>query len=172
MVIDLKPIDLATATLHAGVIQGVKSVRYKRGEIPNNRICNQSDFAIAYTGMLGEVAVSRVLGTAVNAEVLVAGDGGIDMEMDGQTIQVKTSSHPQARYLVFNDEKDFATDWAISCAVQWPASVEIKGFIGRERFLKVAEWKDLGFGMRLVVANDQLTPIEQFAEAVEWKRGG
>ncbi len=174
MEIHLTPAELMMAAHYAGLIEGVKSVQLKAGSIANRRICNQGDFAIHYIGMLGEIAVSRAIGTRINAEITVGGDGAVDMDLYGQTIQVKTSSHaktPEPRFLIFNSTDDFATDWAVSCSVQSPTVVKVHGFVGKEKFLIRSVERDFGYGQRICLDEKYLSPIEKFREAVEWKRG-
>ncbi len=173
MEIHLTPTELMMAAHYAGLIEGVKSVQLKTGSIANRRICKQGDFAIHYIGMLGEIAVSRAIGTPVNAEITVGGDGAVDMDMQGQTIQVKTSSHaktPNPRFLIFNGANDFATDWAVSCSVQSPTVIRIHGFVGKEKFMRLAVAHDFGYGERMCLDEKHLTPIEKFKEAVAWKK--
>lgn len=174
MEIHLTATDLMLAAHYAGLVEGVKSVQVKHHQVSNRRICNQSDFAIHYIGMLGEIAVSRAIGAAVNAEITIGGDGGNDMDMHGQTIQVKTSSHantPKPRYLIFNNLNDFATDWAISCSVQSPTVVCIHGFTGKEKFNRLAVEHNFGYGKRMCLDEQHLSRIEKFRDAVDWKRG-
>lgn len=174
MEIHLNASDLMMAAHYAGLIEGVKAVQVKHRQVANRRICQQSDFGIHYIGMLGEIAVGRVIGTNVNAEITVGGDGGQDMDLYGQTIQVKTSSHanpPRPRYLIFNNAEDFATDWAVSCSVQSPTVVKVHGFVGKEKFMRLAVNHDFGYGNRVCLDEQYLTPIEKFQEAVAWKRG-
>ena len=147
-------------------------MQVKNNQVSNKRISNQSDFAIHYIGMLGEIAVSRAIGAAINAEITIGGDGGNDMSVQGQTIQVKTSSHantPKPRYLIFNNLKDFSTDWAVSCSVQSPTVICIHGFVGREKFRLLAVEHDFGYGTRLCLDEQHLAPIEMFQDAVNWK---
>jgi hypothetical protein len=172
--IHLTAIDLMLAAYHAGLIEGVKAVQVKNRQVSNRRISNQSDFGIHYIGMLGEIAVAKTIGTTVSAEITVGGDGGNDMELHGQTIQVKTSSHantPPPRYLIFNNFEDFATDWAISCSIQSPTVVRIHGFVGRGKFRGLANQHNFGYGIRICLDEKHLSPISRFMEAVNWKRG-
>jgi hypothetical protein len=173
MEVNLTATDLILAAHYAGLVEGVKSVQVKNRQVSNRRICNQGDFPIHYIGMLGEIAVSRAIGAAINADITVYGDGGDDMVLHGQTIQVKTSSHantPKPRYLIFNSLNDFATDWAVSCSVQAPTVVRIHGFVGKQKFSKLAVDHNFGYGVRKCLDEQHLSPIEMFRDAVNWKR--
>lgn len=169
MIINLNAHDLIMAAHHAGIIEGVKSTQLNHGQITNNRISDQSDFAIHYAGMLGEVAVSKALFIPVKTEITIGGDGNIDMTHHGQTIQIKTSTHadvPGERYLIFNKREDFSTDLAILCSIQSPAVVKIHGFISQKKFLRFCKQESFGYGIRCVVSEKHLTSIDQFHEAV------
>lgn len=169
MIVNLNAHDLIMAAHHAGIIEGVKATQLNHGQVNNNRISNQSDFAIHYAGMLGEVAVSKALFIPIKTEITIGGDGNVDMTHHGQTIQIKTSTHPYVqgdRYLIFNRREDFSTDWAVLCSIQSPAVVKIHGFISQKKFLLNAEQHDFDYGMRCVVAEKHLTNIERFHEAV------
>ena len=173
MEVHLTATDLIMAAHYAGLVEGVKSVQVKNRQVSNRRICNQGDFAIHYIGMLGEIAVSRVIGVAVNSQITIGGDSGNDMDMHGQTIQIKTSSHantPKPRFIIFNSLNDFSTDWAISCSVQSPTIVRIHGFVGKEKFNRYAVDHDFGYGNRVCLDEQHLNPIEKFRDAVNWKR--
>lgn len=169
MNIDLNAHDLIMAAHHAGIIEGVKSVQLNHGRVGNNRISNQSDFAIHYAGMLGEVAVSKALFIPIRTEITMGGDGNVDMTHHGQTIQIKTSTHqttPDPRMLIFTKPEDFSTDWAILCSIQSPSVVKIHGFISQKKFLANMTEHDFGYGTRYVVAERMLAPIDKFHEAV------
>jgi len=169
MNINLNAHDLIMAAHYAGVIEGVKSTQLAHGQVNNRKISEQTDFAIHYAGMLGEVAVSKALFIPIKTEITIGGDGNVDMTHHGQTIQVKTSTHPTVlgdRYLIFNKREDFSTDWAILCSINQPSVVKIHGFISQKKFLINAEQADFGYGTRCVVAEKHMTNIERFHEAI------
>jgi len=170
MIVHLNAQDIILAAHHAGIIEGVKSVQLQRGEIANNRISDQGDFAIHYAGMLGEIAVSKSLGIPLRTDITIGGDGNIDMTHHGQSIQIKTSTHPVTpppRYLIFNTPQDFSTDWSISCSIQQPAVVKIHGFASKKKFLANLVTHDFGYGIRYCLDEKHLTPIERFEEAIK-----
>lgn len=168
MDVNLDAHDLIMSAHYAGIIEGVKSVQLNNYQIRNKKIANQTDFAIHYAGMLGEVAVSKVLNIPIRTDVTIGGDGYVDMDFNGQTIQIKTSTHsitPEPRLLIFTKPDDFATDWAILCSTQSPAVVRIHGFISRKKFMNNMTEHNFGYGKRYVVPEKMLAPINKFYEA-------
>jgi hypothetical protein len=171
MEIPLNAGELILAAHHSGLIEGVKMMQNQRGVLNNNRICNQGDFAIHYTGMLGEIAVGKAIGVNVRTDLTFAGDGFVDMFYDKQSIQVKTSTHAylkpdQVRYLIFTTLEEFSTDWAVLCSVKSPALVVIHGFVSRKKFMVKQTKQNFGYGDRFCLDEKFLTPIERFQEAV------
>lgn len=169
MIIHLNASDIILAAHVAGMFEGIKRVQVSRGEAANNRIANQGDFAIQFAGMLGEVAISKYIGIPLRTDVTIGGDGNIDMVYEGQTIQVKTSTHavtPPPRYLIFTKPEDFSTDWAFSCSIQQPAVVKIHGFASKKKFLANLVTHDFGYGTRYCLDEKHLAPIERFHEAI------
>jgi hypothetical protein len=170
MDVNLDAHDLIMSAHYAGIIEGVKSVQVNNCQVSNKKIANQTDFAIHYAGMLGEVAVSKVLKISIRTDITIGGDGYIDMSFNGQTIQIKTSTHartPEPRLLIFTKPDDFATDWAILCSAQSPSIVRIHGFISRKKFLANMTEHNFGYGKRYVVPEKMLAPINKFHEAIE-----
>jgi hypothetical protein len=162
--------DLIMAAHYAGLIEGVKSLQLKNGEIKNNRISNQTDFGIHYVGMMGEVAVSKSLGLPLRTDITIGGDGHIDMTHQSQTIQIKTSTHPTTptpRLVIFNSIEDFATDWAILCSIQNAYTVRIHGFASKRKFVSNVVTHEFGYGTRYCLDEKFLTPINRFHEAIK-----
>jgi len=175
MDVEMDAADIILAAHHAGIIEGVKSVQLGRGDVKNNRISNQADFAIHYAGMLGEIAVSKALNLPIRTDITRGGDGGFDMNYMGQSIQIKTSTHPTTptpRLIIFNSMDDFATDWAVLCSIQAVCLVRIHGFISRRKFKLKVVTHDFGYGERFCVAEEHLTPIERLSEAIKHGQGG
>ena len=170
MDIELDAHDLILAAHYAGLIEGVKSVLLKQGNIKNNKISGQTDFGIHYAGMLGEVAVGKTTGIPLHTNITFGGDGNVDMSHKGQTIQIKTSTHqhtPTPRFLIFNSIEDFSTDWAISCSIQGACTVRIHGFASTRKFVSNVVTHDFGYGTRYCMDEKHLTPINRFHEAME-----
>ena len=170
MDVELNAHDLIFAAHYAGIIEGVKSVLLKQGDIRNNKISGQSDFGIHYAGMLGEVAVGKATGIPLRTDITFGGDGSVDMSTDGQTIQIKTSTHqttPPPRFLIFNSIEDFSTDWAISCSIQGACTVRIHGFASKRKFVSNVVTHDFGYGERFCMDEKHLSPINRLHEAMK-----
>ena len=170
MDIDLNAHDLILAAHYAGLIEGVKSIQLKQGSVKNNKISGQTDFGIHYAGMLGEVAVGKATGIPIHTDITFGGDGNVDMVYQGQTIQIKTSTHPitpPPRFLIFNSFEDFSTDWAISCSIQGPCTVRIHGFASKRKFVSNVVTHDFGYGTRYCMDEKHLAPINRLHEALK-----
>jgi hypothetical protein len=165
MLIHLKPEEIIAAAHHAAVRQSAKAVRTELGQIKNRKISNQSDFAVNYAGLLGEYAVARSINAKVDTALMIAGDGGTDMVLNGNTIQIKTNMMPE-KVLIFNQLEHFKTDWAILCSIESASAVQIHGFISKGKFVKNFYRHDWGYGNRFCVKADVLAPIEKFYEAI------
>lgn len=167
MNVQLNADDLILAAHYSGVIYSVKKMQLDYRLIKNNRISDQHDFAIHYTGMLGEVAVSKTLFIPVSTDLFRGGDGNVDMSYSGQTIQVKTNtSTATIKHLIFNRLEDFSTDWAILCSVPKPSVVKIHGFISKKEFQSKYEEMDFGFGFRYALPETKLIGFNRFSEAI------
>jgi hypothetical protein len=172
MDVNLNATDMLLAVHHTAVINGVKMLQLDKGEVRNNRISGQGDFAIQLAGMMGEIAVSNVLGLPLRTDLTKGGDGGTDLQFKGQSIQVKTSTHASTslqRMVIFNSVNDFGTDWAIACSIQGVCVVRIHGFISKRKFESKVFKHDFGYGDRYCVYEDALTDIERFQEALKTK---
>jgi hypothetical protein len=131
---------------------------------------NNTSYGINIIGHLGEQAIGQALGFPVDTTVLVGGDNGSDMVIDGMTIQVKTS---QLKSLIFNQLWQFKSDIAI--LVQYVGEDKTKseedprfvilGYVDKATFKEKHYRKDYGYGERYVMDAQDLIPIEslQFA---------
>jgi len=165
VLIQLTAEEIILAAHHVSIMQGVKTVLINKGNVKNQKLSSQSDFAIHYAGMLGEVAVGRSINCPIQTGVTFAGDGKVDMVFHGQTIQVKTNMRFADKVLIFNRLEDFVTDWAILCNIEGASAVAIHGFTSKAKFAKLFFRHDFGYGNRYCMKADQLTPIERFYEA-------
>lgn len=168
--VELTPLEIVQAAHLAGVIRGVKKVQASAGALSNRRVAVMDDFGMHYLGMLGEVAVSKVLGTPVRSDVTTFGDGMVDMTFRGESIQIKTSSHAslkQKRMVFLNGMHEFRSDWLICCSLQSASSIGIHGFISRRRFEKKMFHHNFGYGDRVCVYEDDLAPIERIFDAIK-----
>ncbi len=170
LIVHLDSTDLLLAVHIAGMIRGVKQVQLASSNVRNLKISSMDDFQVQYIGLLGEVAVAKVLNIPVRADITTGGDGKVDLMYAGMTIQVKTSTHAHLnceRELIFNDRSDFPTDLAVSCSIQSVASVGIHGVISKRLFQNVCEdHPGFGKGPRVCVKNRHMTDIHAFMDAV------
>lgn len=120
---------------------------------------------VSLIGMMGEIAGCKALGAQPNLSVMIGGDDGFDCEAHGLLWQIKTSS---LRALIFNSVDDFVADVALLVhhladkeAVGDDPRFEIIGGVSRKRFIKQHFLHDYGYGMRLVMNADALTPIQK-----------
>ena len=168
--VHLDSTDLLLAAHIAGMIRGVKQVQLGASNVRNLKISAMDDFQVQYVGLLGEVAVAKVLNIPVRADITTGGDGKVDLVYSGLTIQVKTSTHAHLRCereLIFNDRSDFPTDVAVSCSIQSVATVGIHGVISKRLFQKVCEdHEGFGNGPRVCVKDRHMTDIHTFMSAV------
>lgn len=130
---------------------------------------NNTSEGINTIGHLGEVAAAKLLGLEVNRDIYVHGDGGLDLELDGTTIQVKTSKLPK---MIFNHHLGFSTDIAVLAQyigednrhAEADPRFLIWGWINKEDFMEKQYPYDFGYGTRLVVESIQLNPIESLVK--------
>ena len=165
-IVQLTPEDMILAAHHSGLLSGLKQIQNKRG-LPNKRISNNTDFNIFYIGMLGEIAISKYLKIPLNPEVLVGGDGGIDLHYKGQTIQVKTRTHiAPPVYMMYTTKEELVADWHILCTIESPTSVGIRGFISKKKFVTLAKVMNFTYNDCFVVDEKLLKNIELLDEAI------
>jgi hypothetical protein len=137
---------------------------------------NNTSEGINILGHLGEMAAGRVLNLPVDTEVRTGGDAGYDLTLDGQTIQVKTST---LKSLIFNASHLFTADLAILVqfigqdkkeAEKDPRFI-VHGWIDKEQFLDIHYKKNFGYGVRLVVDSNKLSPLDSLINKMEYKNG-
>ena len=167
-IIELTPADMILAAHYSGMLSGLKQIQAIRNQVVNKRISDKTDYNIFYVGMLGEIAISKYLGIPLNPEVLVGGDGGIDMYYKGQSIQVKTRTFTTPPiYLMYKTKEELVADWSVMCTVQSPTTVGIRGFISKTKFLQKAKPQDFGYGESFVVDAVDLADFDLFDTAVK-----
>lgn len=115
-------------------------------------------------GMLGEFAVAKFFGIGVDSSVSLSGDDKItDLRVSGLNVQIKTRL-PQKppMYLFFNDKSLFKADRAVCACLKGPATVQLIGWIDRERFLLEAQELNFGYGKRFGVPQQTLLEMENW----------
>jgi hypothetical protein len=122
---------------------------------------NNTSWAVNLMGHLGEKAVAKVYGVAVDDRVLTGGDEGYDLIINNHTVQVKTSVTNQ---LIFNSKELFSAQHAILVTLvgdrkqpHIDSHFIIHGSIARDKFLEVCFEKDYGYGTRYVCDTTDLS---------------
>ena len=99
-----------------------------------------SDFSINLHGLMGEYAVSKMLGVKIDTSVSLSGDDKIsDLTLNGKTVQVKTRMGVFTNsYLFFRNIELFKADVAVLASICNATEVNILGWITREKFRQAA----------------------------------
>lgn len=136
---------------------------------------NNTSKGIDVVGKLGELAVSKLLNLPIDLEIKTRGDKGLDFNLNGITIQVKTSTYES---LIFNSMSQFKAGIAI--LVQFVGEDKQKaeedprfivwGWIDKPSFIKLHYHKNYGYGERSVVDIDALHPISEIEKALPQKK--
>ena len=129
-----------------------------------------SSHGVSLIGIMGEIAGCRALRTEPNLEVWIGGDDGRDCQAFGLSWQIKTSS---LRALILNSADDFVADAALLVRhlagkheVADDPTFEIIGGVSRKRFLREHFLHNYGYGERLVMNADALTPLQKLLGVV------
>ena len=118
------------------------------------------DLEINILGVHGEAAVSEILGVDFDRRALMEGDGNIaDLWYKGRSVQVKMITHKSGD-LFFNSLSDFRADIAVLVVPCSANSVNVVGGISRKKFAKLCGTKNFGYGDRVTVPQNLLTPLE------------
>ena len=132
---------------------------------------NNTQHEADFLGVMGEYAVSKYLKIPMDTEVNLQGDGGeIDLWLGDWSIQVKSTKYESGR-LVFNslDEAKALIDVLTICNIK-EKTVNIVGYISNKELMKRIYKKDLGFGIRYCVNQEDLTDISWLSfYYLEWK---
>jgi len=136
--------------------------KIKHSVIDKKFDAKNTSYAVNLMGHLGEQAASKVYGGVVDTVVRTGGDDGKDLLINGLRYQVKTST---TNSLIFNSADLFNSDYAILVTLvgdrtqpHIDSHFVVWGDISRERFMEVFQYKDYGYGKRLVCSCSLLTP--------------
>ena len=134
--------------------------------VTNNKIDDkQDDFGINLAGVMSEYVVAKYLGTCLDYSLSAGGDGGIvDLEVNGATIQVKSTFRDSADLYV-RERDSIKADFYVSCFFPAPNAVEVAGYASREVFL------DQGVIRKLLtpvwmLPETELRPIKELRELI------
>jgi len=103
---------------------------------------SQGEEEIHKVGLMGEIAVARVLNTRVNQTIDKSGDDGYDVEVGPLTVEIKTRKGEEKDYAMYNASADIQADIGILCWLVKSNVVEVVGWITK------TEWKLLAHGLR------------------------
>lgn len=144
-----------------------KRTQYARSTgIKNQRKANnKSDLSVDYIGMVGEMAVGKVLGLEMDLDK-VGVDKGIDFIYKGLTIDVKTRSYPGDE-LMFKKTQYFRAQVAILARFKRDDCVDIIGCINRKRFIENAYKKTYPKYSLMTVDKELLKPIQTLLDYEE-----
>lgn len=133
--------------------------------VRNHRCQHKSDFATHLTGVLGEYAVGKLLGSKLDTSVHIGGDGGSDMEIEGYTLQIKTRNRqPEPIYLYVNSPADLRADIIVLAIAHTLTEVRVIGWMQKMEFLAAAKPMNFGYGERIGVNAKELHPAETLGE--------
>lgn len=156
LIVELDAFDLQEVALVAAQRLVVKeannitSLKFDQG---------QSEFEIHYVGALGEKAVAKFYGSAVDHETYMVRDDGIDMTINRFTTQIKTTTFGGGDPFFFMNSMDcFTAEIGIGVQYLSPIRLRIGGIISRKKFERTAQRKNFGYGVRLAVPFSELAP--------------
>lgn len=132
--------------------------------VRSQRFCDNTDFGIHMIGVMGEYATAKHFGVKVDTEISLSGDDKVsDLEIGDYRVQIKTRL-PQRPplYLYFNSLDLFRADRAVCALVPGPATVELVGWMDRERFAEEARPINFGYGVRYAVPEDRLQDMGEW----------
>jgi hypothetical protein len=121
---------------------------------------NSNEFSTTMKGMMGEHAVSRLLGVTADMTNLIGGDGGADLIINDRSIQIKTTTMRTPDLIVFKDDRRLKSDIAVLVVLESIVCVRIAGWISRQEFYEMCYSKDYKYGTRDVVSGSSLRPFE------------
>lgn len=103
---------------------------------------SQGEEEIHKVGLMGEIAVARVLDTRVNQSIDKSGDDGFDVEIGPLTAEIKTRQGKEKDYAMYDASSDIEADIGILCWITEKNAVDVVGWITK------SEWKLLAEGLR------------------------
>jgi hypothetical protein len=111
-------------------------------------------------GLLGEKAYATYYQIPLDQRLLGhdKGDGGVDLVLDGMTIDVKATKIPRGR-LAFTGLPHSSDYLALAIIDTHASTVRLAGMISTERFRRDCYIEDLGYGNRYLINQSDLDPI-------------
>lgn len=143
----------------------IKDIAKERGDfkdsnshlVADKRIIKRDNVETHVIGLLGEVAVARLINATVDTELYLKGNDSEDLNMYGVSIEVKTLQG----YLTFKHMSDFKSDVAVLTVYnkQDYSMVWVQGWISKYDFQKSHFIDNFGYGDRPCVQPAELVPI-------------
>lgn len=162
MIIKLDAEEMRVVKLLAEQRNGCKT------EAQNMRYCSHSDVGLHVVGLMGELAVAKLLGTKIDQRTLKHGDDGDDLMIGERSIQVKTCLRDRPGMdLYFNDIGKFASDIAVLVLARGKDEVRVAGWIPRNEFEFLLRHKDYGYGDRITVPECWLRGIWELTQVAQ-----
>jgi hypothetical protein len=120
---------------------------------------NQTDRIANIRGLWAEIAVAYLYDTTIDETQRPGGDHGIDLYIDGRTVQVKYNTYYYGD-LYFNSLDEFVCELAFLVVPggRRDGLVYVVGWITREEFENIHTVKDYGYGDRVRVEQKHLHP--------------
>lgn len=123
---------------------------------------NKTEYELHYIGALGELAIRKATGSKMDTNVYSIGDQGIDMVVNGVSAQIKTFAYGGKTLDFFIDDMEqFKAPVCIGVQLLSPVRLRIMGYIGVDRFERIASHKNYGYGSRLCVPDSELKPLSE-----------
>lgn len=155
MIYRLRPDDLELARIIAA---GRNNAKERMG-IHSNKIADASDFDIHFSGVLGEIAVARLIGTEIDRTFHLHGDSGHDLQLGGFTAEVKSRRRRGQDLIIMPGMTDFTADVCVLCWAEGDTEVEVVGLVSHRRFRQQAQSVVLAGRPRLLMPWRDLRPI-------------
>lgn len=133
--------------------------------VKNHKCQHKSDFATHLSGVMGEYAVTKLLGQKLDLSVHIGGDGGKDAEIEGYTLQIKTRQRqPEPVYLYVNTPQDLRADIIVCASTPSLTEVRVLGWMLKDEFLAAAKPISFGYGGRIGVVACDLRSAETLGQ--------
>lgn len=115
-------------------------------------------------GSVAEAGLCQYLGIPYEPEVMDAdgGDGGVDVEWRGLSIQVKATLHERGG-LIYDDPKLVRADLTVLTVLYTHKTQRIAGWISSPEYLRLAYWREFERGKKLYLPQAKLRPMQEFS---------
>jgi len=127
---------------------------------------SQGEEEIHRVGLMGEIAVARVLDTRVNKSIDKSGDDGFDVEIGPLTAEIKTRQGKEKAYAMYDASSDSEADIGILCWIINKNVVDVVGWITKSEWKLLAEGLRFGRSIRRGVAWENMRDIDSLEKLV------